>query len=50
MEWIHKQEELIFAEYQELLGGGREGSADGLLYLGESYYDCEKNIGEDFLV
>ena len=50
MEWIHKQEELIFAEYQELLGGGREVSPDGLHYLGESYYNCEKNIGEDFLV
>ena len=41
MEWIHKQEELIFTEYQELLGGGREVSPDGLHYLGESYYDCE---------
>ena len=35
MEWIHKQEELIFTEYQELLGGGREVSPDGFALLRE---------------
>lgn len=39
MKSIHKQEELIFKEYQELLGDGREVSADGLHYLGEFHYE-----------
>ncbi len=38
METIHKQEELIFKEYQALLGDNREISPDGLHYLGVFYY------------
>ena len=34
METIYKQEELIFKEYQALLGDNREISPDGLHYLG----------------
>ena len=42
MESIHKQEELIFNEYQALLDDDREVSPDGLHYLGNFYYenDC----------
>lgn len=42
METIHKQEELIFKEYQALLGNNSEISPDGLHYLGDFYYtnDC----------
>ncbi len=35
---IHQQEDLIFREYQTLLGSDQEVSADGLHYLGEFYY------------
>ena len=35
METIYKQEELIFKEYQALLGDNREISPDGLHYLGD---------------
>ena len=38
METIYKQEELIFKEYQALLGDNREISPDGLHYLGDFYY------------
>lgn len=38
MESIHEQEELIFEEYQKLLGEDEEVSTDGLHYLGEFYY------------
>lgn len=38
METIHKQEELIFKEYQALLDDNREISPDGLHYLGAFYY------------
>ena len=42
MESIHKQEELIFKDYQALLDDDREVSSDGLHYLGNFYYenDC----------
>ena len=42
MESIHKQEELIFKDYQALLDDNREVSSDGLHYLGNFYYenDC----------
>lgn len=38
MAFIHQREELIFEEYQKLLGDDQEVSTDGLHYLGEFYY------------
>ena len=38
MEFIHRQEEFIFKEYQALLGDNIAVSPDGLHYLGAFYY------------
>ena len=38
MEFIHRQEEFIFKEYQALLGDNIAVSPDGLHYLGDFYY------------